>query len=382
MYYADFTDSNNKRTNFSLKTRDEAKAEKKIDILNMKYSANTVEEFNIFLETHRTPTGIVQKFKHKAPLQSVYTIHFLKYLRVIKQISDKQMSAYNKLSSLLKYHNITWDHLHDVKLLISFQNELLDKYAHTTVEKKMTLLRAFVNWLYKNNHIEDKVKNSALNNIMTENKTRIIKAKTIMTILDFDKMLKHFYEKDKDMYWYLVLRYIICTRITELAKLQIANIKIKTISMFQLKTQRMKSITIPPLLMAQIKHYISENSLSDEKYLFKGAEKNDKYYYLRFKKALKELELDSDYQLDQIRHLSATVVDEMFDKYTAMLYLGHKISNDVTSRYICNEGQKTLKVSNTLCSLVPELADFTMPPEEITQNDVSNSQLSEKTQER
>ena len=199
---------------------------------------------------------------------------------------------------------------------------------------------------------------------------------------DFAKMLKYFYKKDKDMYWYLVLRYIICTRITELAKLQITNIKIKTISMFQLKTQRMKSITIPPLLMAQIKHYISENSLGAEKYLFKGAEKNDKHYYLIFKKALEELKLDSEYQLDQIRHLSATVVAERFDKHIAMIYLGHAQSRDTTSRYICNEGQTTLKVSNTLCSLVPELAEFTMPPEEITQNDVSNSQLSEKTQER
>ena len=195
---------------------------------------------------------------------------------------------------------------------------------------------------------------------------------------DFAKMLKYFYKKDKDMYWYLVLRYIICTRITELTKLQITNIKIKTISMLQLKTKRMKSITIPPLLMAQIKHYISENSLSSAEYLFKGSEKNDKYYYLIFKKALEELELDSEYQLDQIRHLSATVVAERFDKHIAMIYLGHA----ATSRYICNEGQTTLKVSNTLCSLVPELAEFTMPLEEIAQNDVSNSQLSEKTQER
>ena len=84
----------------------------------------------------------------------------------------------------------------------------------------------------------------------------------------------------------------------------------------------------------------------------------------------------------QIRHLSATVVAERFDKYIAMIYLGHAQSRDTTSRYICNEGQTTLKVSNTLCRLVPELAEFTMPLEEIAQNDVSNSQLSEKTQER
>ena len=198
MYCADFTDSNKKRTNFSLKTRDKAKAEKMIDILNMKYNTHSVEEFNVLLETYKTPTGtIVQEFKHKSPLQSVYTIHFVRYLRVVKKIQNRQMTAYNKLSDTLKYHNITWNHLHDVNLLISFQEELLDKYAPSTVEKQMTLLRAFVTWLYKNNHIDDKVKNSALNNIMIENKTRIIKAKNIMTIHDFGKdfakMLKYFY---------------------------------------------------------------------------------------------------------------------------------------------------------------------------------------------
>ena len=60
----------------------------------------------------------------------------------------------------------------------------------------------------------------------------------------------------------------------------------------------------------------------------------------------------------QIRHLSATVVAERFDKYTAMIYLGHAQSRDTTSRYICNEGQTTLKISNTLCSLVPELSNL------------------------
>ena len=121
MYYADFTDSNNKRTNFSLKTRDESKAEKLIDVLNMKYSAHSVAEFNIILETNRISTGIVQEFRHKAPLENVYTIHFLKYLSVVKKIQNRQMAAYKKLSDTLKYYNITWDHLDDVKLLISFQ---------------------------------------------------------------------------------------------------------------------------------------------------------------------------------------------------------------------------------------------------------------------
>ena len=130
-----------------------------IDSLNMKYSAHSVAEFNILLETYRTPMGIVQEFKHKAPLQSVYTRHFVKYLRVVKKLQNRQMAAYNKLSDILKYYNITWDHLHDVNLLISFQDELLSKYAPSTVEKQMTLLRAFVTWLYKNNHIDDKVKN-------------------------------------------------------------------------------------------------------------------------------------------------------------------------------------------------------------------------------
>ena len=130
-----------------------------IGILNMRYSAYSVAELNILLETYRTPMGIVQEFKHKAPLQSVYTRHFVKYLRVVKKLQNRQMAAYNKLSDTLKYYNITWDHLHDVSLLISFQDELLNKYAPSTVEKQMTLLRAFVTWLYKNNHIDDKVKN-------------------------------------------------------------------------------------------------------------------------------------------------------------------------------------------------------------------------------
>ncbi len=112
MYCADFTDSNKKRTNFSLKTRDKAKAEKMIDILNMKYNAHSVAELSILLETYRTPIGIVQEFKHKAPLQSVYTRHFVRYLRVIKKLQNRQMAAYNKLSDTLKYYNITWDHLH------------------------------------------------------------------------------------------------------------------------------------------------------------------------------------------------------------------------------------------------------------------------------
>ena len=72
------------------------------------------------------------------------------------------------------------------------------------------------------------------------------------------------------------------------------------------------------------------------------------------------------------------IVGRTYIKPTAELYLGHA----VTSRYICNDEQTTLKVSNTLYSLVPELAEFTMPSEEIAQNNFSRSQLSERNQER
>ncbi|OOO00201.1 MAG: hypothetical protein ATN35_08590 [Epulopiscium sp. Nele67-Bin004] len=359
-YYADLTRADGERERFSLNTTDEREADRHIDMLNLKHFAYSAKDIGITLEILQKDGSIQVGVTHKKDIMLIYHYQFLKYLSVVKKISKRHMHSYIELQKTLKYYGFSWEFVDDMALLIDMQEKLLAVKARTTVEKQMTLLRAFVNWLYASNHISDSVKNMVLSNIMTENHTRVITPKELMTLTEFNALLEHAFTTDRDFYMFLMLRFILCTRIEECINISVNDIRVRQINVRQQKTERVKSITLPPTLMAYINKYCRDNNLQNN--IFIGANKNSKYYYLKFKQALKTIGLNPNYQLDQIRHLSATLVNELFDKHDAALYLGHYSSRDITSRYIVSESTTTLKISTALCYHVEHLRDFTEKP--------------------
>ncbi len=370
-YYADLTRADGERERFSLNTTDEREADRHIEILNLKHFAYSAKDIGIALEILQKDSGIQVGVTHKKDIMLIYHYQFLKYLSVVKKISKRHMHSYIELQKTLKYYGFSWEFVDDTALLIDMQEKLLAVKARTTVEKQMTLLRAYVNWLYANNHISDSVKNNVLSNIMTENHTRVIKPKELITMTEFNALLEHAYATDRDFYMFLILRFVLCTRVEECINILVSDIKLRQIDVWQQKTERVKSITLPPILMAYIHKYCRDNNLQE--YIFAGAGKHNKYYRNKFKQALETLGLNPNYRLDRIRHFSSTLVNELFDKYHASLYLGHYSSRDITSRYIVSESSTTLKISTALCYHVEHLRDFALTEEEIADLSIANS---------
>ncbi len=351
-YY--FRKTINKRLiRFSLQTKKREIANERYYLLIEKIwegQVNGIETIPLF-EKYKgtTKTNTSKQINLNRPLLETA---FREHIRLSKSnfTSIDSINYKKQLLEYLKADNIQWDDITPEKM-IDFQEKLRLNYAHSTVDKFITHLKAFLKFAVKRNYFNehDRVRIDFLKRAKPK------KAQPLISDDDLHKILKYCQDRgDFDFLYYLMTLFFTASRPNEIVKMTYKDIDFDNlrVAIYMNKTKRHKHVAFDKDFLDELIGVMNFNELNNG-CLFLGSCKNNEFYSKKFRHLKQELNLNSDYTLYSFRRTAGTKCLEFSQNiHLVAEFLGHEDIRHTKNSYVLDNPERTRPLHNHLKNIV------------------------------
>ena len=228
-------------------------------------------------------------------LFNLYKIAFLAYLKDVKKSSELTLKTYDiALSQMLAYVEISQEDDTYVIALMPFRQEIAHQ-NRKTISKKLSAIRSFVTYLLEIKKIKIKLRDD--DSIKTQT--------SLPKPVEHHHILQAISEGDSDEKLLVVMLYSLGLRISELANLELVNIKKQWIRVTG-KGEKMRDIPLSLGLGKEMEHYCTQ--YNPKKFFFekKGVKLSEDSLRYKLNKTFKRIGLKVTPH--QLRHSFATAL--------------------------------------------------------------------------
>lgn len=279
-------------------------------------------------------------------------IAFKEHIRLSKSnfVSDDSLNFKKQLLKYLKAENIQWDNITPEKM-IDFQEKLRLNYAHSTVDKYITHLKAFLKFAVKRNyfHEHDRVRIDFLK------RSKPKKVQPLISEDDLQKMLQYCKDRgDLDFLYYLITLFFTASRPNEIVKMTYKDIDFENlrVAIWMNKTKRYKHVAFDKEFLDELMGVMKFNELTNG-CLFLGSIRSNEFYAKKFREMKRELNLNEDYTLYSFRRTAGTKCMEFAQNiHLVAEFLGHEDIRHTKQSYILDNPERTRPLHNHLKDLV------------------------------
>ncbi|MGL4393662.1 MAG: tyrosine-type recombinase/integrase [Brevinema sp.] len=335
----------------SLKTENKRVAQELYNQWNYQYQVNKMNGTNeiplidMCLSNKKDPQSII---KERPSLEKAFREH----LRVSQNnfVSEYSIAMKESLLELLNSEKIEWDDITPERM-IDFQENLRVNYAHSTVDKHVTHLKAFLKFAVKRDYFNehDRVRLEFLK------RSKPTKAQSLITDTDFQKMLDHCKNKgDLDFMYYLMTLFFTASRPNEIVKMTHKDIDFDNlrVSIWMNKTQRHKHVAFDKTFLDELMGIMKYNELTNG-CLFLGSCRNKEFYAKKFRDMRDTLRLNDSYTLYSFRRTAGTKCLEFCQNiHLVAEFLGHEDIRTTQKSYILDNPERTRPLHNHLKDII------------------------------
>ncbi|MBJ48815.1 MAG: hypothetical protein CMG59_06620 [Candidatus Marinimicrobia bacterium] len=260
---------------------------------------------------------------------------YLEYLKIIKKYSNHTLRNYTiDLNQFKDFIHLCNSNLIFIELNKEHIKEFLfslhaKKMSDKSISRKVATLKSFYKYMYKNNIIDNNIMKSIKSPKISKKLPHLLSMREIKELfnieLDDERILMEM--------CILIIFYSTGIRISELARIELKNIKLsnRIIRVFG-KGKKERDVILSKKSVVIIEKYIEAFELNGKKYLFESLSKknisghiSEKTIYNITKKHLKRISNDEKLSPHSIRHSFAThLLQSGADMMSVKELLGHE----------------------------------------------------------
>lgn len=260
---------------------------------------------------------------------------YLEYLKIIKKYSNHTLRNYTiDLNQFRDFIHLCNSNLIFIELNKEHIKEFLfslhaKKMSDKSISRKVATLKSFYKYMYKNNIIDNNIMKSIKSPKISKKLPHLLSMREIKELfnieLDDERILMEM--------CILIIFYSTGIRISELARIELKNIKLsnRIIRVFG-KGKKERDVILSKKSVVIIEKYIEAFELNGKKYLFESLSKknilghiSEKTIYNITKKHLKRISNDEKLSPHSIRHSFAThLLQSGADMMSVKELLGHE----------------------------------------------------------